>query len=668
MNYTERPNLEACQYLFSILSADFVKLYRDKDDHTFSKIKKYLQSVLKQGELKIDYSKSKYDTLGVLRSYSNGIQGLPKEMRGFICDNMIDYDIKNCHPTILLNLCNKYKLNALYLKKFCDERDDLYDTEQITKKIVMCCMFSDKQIKGTPFTCAFDAELKQIQQQLIPLYPDLYEMAKQKDGKNVIGTFVSYVCQFYENKIINACSLHFKVEVAVLMFDGFMAYSSHNVEELSTFVKERFDMDLQWIIKPHFTNIKIPEGWKSDNLALLYDTMKQKYEADYGLSYIVKNVTYSYKINDEICFYSKDECSRHFDNVFIGGVSFFKMWNADPEKQTYNDIGVFPNDVKCPDDILNLWTGFHIEKYPSELCDIEPILELIRILVNRDEASYQFLLQWIANMFQYPSSPSILVALCSINEGAGKGSLVNLLAEMIGRDKYAEVNDPEKQLFGSFNGHLTNTVLCNIDECKRGNMVQFYDRMKNMINSPINEVHNKGQKAYSIANVRHYLATFNAPDSLALKEGSRRYFMTYCSEEKIGDTSYFDTLHRFIEKKNVQYSFYRYLMELPTKRRFSQSDIPITDMMREAIEVNRDPIENYIIEFRSGCDSDELYSEYKDFIRQSGLKEPLSKTSFMMRFSRLMDKHKITSKPTDKVTDGVRKQMRIYTRTLLLAV
>jgi hypothetical protein len=72
------------------------------------------------------------------------------------------------------------------------------------------------------------------------------------------------------------------------------------------------------------------------------------------------------------------------------------------------------------------------------------------------------------------------------------------------------------------------------------------------------------------------------------------------------------------------------------------------------------------MQFRNGCDSNELYEEYKDFIRDTGLKDPLSKKSFEMRFSRLMDKHQIEKKKEDIIVDRVRVQKMIYTKRLLL--
>jgi len=258
MEFVERPNIRAVEWLLNVLSADFVRNYQDYRGNkvTYTHVKKVLQQFLKHKELKVQYFKSRHDSLGVLRSYSASIQGFPKEFRGLLCAHMTDYDIKNCHPSILLNLCKKFKIECKYLEEFVSHRDELYSSSATSKGAIFISLFSNKPLKyKTSFMAAFDTEIKLAQQQMIEHYPDLYEMARvsnETDKKqNTIGTFMSYVCQFHENEIINACMLHFKVSDPILMFDGFMTVDVINPEKLNEFVKHTFDMELEFVVKGH---------------------------------------------------------------------------------------------------------------------------------------------------------------------------------------------------------------------------------------------------------------------------------------------------------------------------------------------------------------------------------------------------------------------------------
>jgi uncharacterized protein YozE (UPF0346 family) len=151
-----------------------------------------------------------------------------------------------------------------------------------------------------------------------------------------------------------------------------------------------------------------------------------------------------------------------------------------------------------------------------------------------------------------------------------------------------------------------------------------------------------------------------------MKEGTRRYMATYSSEELIGNHKYFADLYDLIKTREFQYSFYHYLMNYKTPHRLTAEDIPITRLMKEAFVLNKDPIEDFIAEFVHECDALQLYENYKEFMRSSGLDKPNSKKSFQMKFSRLMTKYSITSVQRDRGVGNERVRQTIYKRINLL--
>lgn len=268
--FTERPNVDACAYLLSKLNVDYINEHCKPDEvkrFNYTNIKTILQQFVKNKELKISYKKSKDDVQEIFRSYGHGIQGIPTAFRGLICNGvMTDYDMVNCHPSIVRNLCKKHKILCPYLDLYCTNRKKLLDDKDTTKIDILRSMNKKQKLKDpTPFMESFDTEMKHIQKEFKTHFPDLYTLAQTKNNKNTEGTFMSYVCMFYENKIINAIVNHFPCEYAVLMFDGFMIYGDGlQTSDLSAFVKETFEMDIDFVIKPHDTSIQIPEDWKSN--------------------------------------------------------------------------------------------------------------------------------------------------------------------------------------------------------------------------------------------------------------------------------------------------------------------------------------------------------------------------------------------------------------------
>jgi hypothetical protein len=667
--FVENVNFRAVQWLNTQVTSEMVALYSTEEEKTnYSFVKKILQSFMKgRGSIKVTYKPSQFDPDSCFRVYSSGgIQQLPNQFRGLLCNGIsTDVDIVNCQPTIIYNLCKRHNIECPFLTKYVHERDQLIADGKITKLDATKVMNKEKYTKGlTSYGIGFDNEMKFLQRELAIHYPRYLQLAEQKAKDNKMGRFMSYLYQKFENDILQAVVEKCPYKISVLMFDGFLIEGlvpETYCDELSAFVKEKFDMEIKYKLKPHNTSLVIPDDYHFEDNETQYLTLKTKYEAQ-GLCYIESTSSYALKINNKYMFKSRDELTRHFERETIGDDPFFLKWVKDPTAQVFQDIGMYPHDVKCPDGILNLWTGFSAFKLNTELVDIEPFHEHVRIMANREDAVYHFLIKWMANMFQFPSSPSIFVCLSS-NEGTGKSALMQLLTNMVGHDKSIEIDSPETQLFGTFNGHLQDKIFINLNEIGRKDMNQFYDKLKSAINSPTCVVHDKGQKAFSINNIRHYFATTNNEHAIIVKDGNRRYMMAQTSNELIGKHDYHTAFYNWIERPSVQYSIYHYLMNLPNiPKKFVVNDIPITNVMREAYELNKDPIEDFMLTFEDGVDSDALYFQYKQYMRQHGYDGTITSKSFIMKFSKYKDKYNIVVKKIDNVVEGQRMAKRIYSR------
>jgi hypothetical protein len=398
----------------------------------------------------------------------------------------------------------------------------------------------------------------------------------------------------------------------------------------------------------------VPNDWTEDNVEDLYRELKQKYENDYGLSFIEKNSMFSFKINNDITFLNLTDLNLHFQNVFIKKTPFLAFWLKDPARQTYHSVGVYPHDVQCPDGVLNIWTGYAVEKISPNDTDIEPILNHLKI-ITKEDVMYEFLLDWLANMFQYPSSKSVMIVIQG-QEGSGKSVVCDLISAMMG-DSAIEITDVKENLFGRFNGILSRKVFVNINETDRKDMNAFFEKMKAYITSPTITIEEKGQKKYMEQSLLHFITTSQNDNVFKITEESRRYAYFETSNELCGNTEYFNDLFMVVEKKSSQRAFYDFLMNRPVKRKLTIKDIPITEAMRQQFVLNRDPIEDYAIQFVDELTAQENYNAYKMFIKNQGLQYEQSKKLFEMRFNKIMGKYDIDK--TRKIVDGI-KQVIYY--------
>jgi hypothetical protein len=407
--------------------------------------------------------------------------------------------------------------------------------------------------------------------------------------------------------------------------------------------------EMKFSYKAHDETLVMPLDWKDDT-ENLYEVLKQKYEKDYSLAYIENNVTYSYKVNEKINFYSPSDIVHHFETEYIGKASFWSLWVRDPTRQVYKDIGVYPHDVECPDGMLNLLTGYDAERLPPSNADVEPILKHLRTLLKTEE-NYNHNLDWFANMIQYPSSQSIMMIWRS-EEGSGKSLPTDFMSSIMGRNLFYECQDVKENLFGRFNGHLSKKVYTVINETSRHDMMPYVEKIKTMITSPTITIEEKGQKKYVENNLNHFMMTLNPENPLPMKEGQRRFSYIECSDELIGNTEYFNFMYEWISRKANQRAFYQFLMERQVKHKLTLKDIPITDDMKRIYEINRDPIEDYAIEYTGEKTAMENYDSYRLWLTRNGLKFDIPKKAFEMKFNKYMEKYGIECKR--KTVEGIK--------------
>ena len=159
--FQERVDAKACEWLLTQLSVDaFNDQLTDEDKHNqinFTATKKILNEYKNnKGILKTKYNKSPKDIHRNLRDYGRGIQSIPSVFRGLICrNNMTDVDMKNCHPTILHQLCLKYNVPCKYLSEYVLNRSELLAKNGLTKMDIIKSMFKKTYVRNgnTWFKC-----------------------------------------------------------------------------------------------------------------------------------------------------------------------------------------------------------------------------------------------------------------------------------------------------------------------------------------------------------------------------------------------------------------------------------------------------------------------------------------------------------------------------------
>ena len=180
--------------------------------------------------------KDRYYGVGSCLSY------LKKEIRNFIMPkNIKDIDMINCHPVILLNLCQKNKVKCNILKNYVENRnvilDSFGDNRKTVKEIFLTILNG-----GFKNTYSEDSTinnyLKLLENEIIKIQKYFYSKDKRYLEKdyNYLGKNLSRIILEKENQMLQTMINYFvskRVKIFTLEYDGLKIYSDDKSKHFS---------------------------------------------------------------------------------------------------------------------------------------------------------------------------------------------------------------------------------------------------------------------------------------------------------------------------------------------------------------------------------------------------------------------------------------------------
>jgi hypothetical protein len=245
-------------------------------------------------------------------------------------------------------------------------------------------------------------------------------------------------------------------------------------------------------------------------------------------------------------------------------------------------------------------------------------------------------------MIQFPAIKSICPTLIS-KQGAGKGTLIQLLGKMMGGDKVFETAKPSRDVWGDFNGRMCNTFLVNLNELSKRETMDCEGRIKSLITDPKITINNKGVNQYDIQSFHRFIVTTNTAEPLNTSKDDRRNFIVRSSDEKCGDKEYFKELHDLLDDVDVIKSCYEYFKDLEGANTFNLLPIPTTEYQANLAEMAVSPIEQWLISFTGihaheetvTLSSSDACSEFKQWCAANFMEYTIDVTKFGVRLANL---------------------------------
>jgi hypothetical protein len=182
-------------------------------------------------------------------------------------------------------------------------------------------------------------------------------------------------------------------------------------------------------------------------------------------------------------------------------------------------------------------------------------------MVNGNEAHYNWLLQYLAQMIQNPSKKTQVCVLFHGRQGCGKNMVIDAFANgILGKKLSICTANPDRTFFGQFNGCCLNKILGVCNEVG-SEVYDCMDKLKDLITAPdmINE--KKGVDSIIVENYLNLIMTTNNTNPLNISIDDRRLVWFDCSSKYIGNEAYFDKLGDILENDENISSLYHYLKE-----------------------------------------------------------------------------------------------------------
>lgn len=294
--------------------------------------------------------------------------------------------------------------------------------------------------------------------------------------------------------------------------------------------------------------------------------------------------------NHEMYIKTKSDLQNNYENLFCKkgfptgehGMQwkkcrFLDHWLKDAKIRTYKLIDFLPPPMVCPDRTLNLWKPFDIDTVDVESSgNVKPFIDHMSILVSHEQKALDFFIKFIAQIVQYPG---VLTGICIIlksRQGAGKNMFIMILERIFGKRYVFSTPNPENDIFGRFATNRKYKLLINMDETSGKDTFKFYDRLKNMITSDTFVYEEKGKDAIPMKNCNRFICTTNNDLPVKIEGDDRRFVVFECSNEKVGDKVYFDSLMKYMDDPCNLKAVIKYLRGIDLSNVNWIQDRPIT--------------------------------------------------------------------------------------------
>lgn len=559
-------------------------------------------------------------------------------MNGVMKDFIPEYIQDNSQRIKKLEIDNKQPLIVTNVR---EERDDNISVEEES-----ICIISDI-IESESYNClkycSLDEKIKYIKEFCNLINPN--RLTKEENWVSL--------CFILKNEIgDNDNAFEIFLETSRLDKIGFEGYENvrskwdtHKYKKIDD--PKKLGSLIDWVKKDNYDKFnKIMKQINKKNEKIMKVTNKKK-EDDEFLEMVKTFELHCCKIRDGGKYIDFDPidklyrvldrtalCEKYSDYTFgEKQISFVNAWTKYNNIRVYRKMDTYPKKDECPNDVFNLWIDFDIEHNMTnveKIDELNMILNHIKILCNHENEAIDWFMKWIAFLFKYPWIKCPCPVIKS-EQGAGKNMFMTLICNILGKHKYFETTNPDRNVWGQFNSSIANKYLVYINELSKKQTNDADGKIKGLITDKSWSVNQKMIAEYEQDSYHKFIVTTNNLDSIRLigsdSNTNRRFCFIEASDELVTNYKYFEKLSNIIKDINVQSTVYNYFIKYPVDECFGHMEPPKTKYFYLVMYMNRSPFANWMDQYmlrKIGSNvrisAKECYDSYRSFCSNTNTK------------------------------------------------
>ena len=231
-------------------------------------------------------------------------------------------------------------------------------------------------------------------------------------------------------------------------------------------------------------------------------------------------------------------------------VKLYDFWYTHPFRFEYTSVDFNPSQTfernDRSDDVYNMWRGWEtVAKKPETVAEVRAVKELLRfiyeIICDKNMEHFYWVLSWVADLIQNPSDHKGVALVLIGPKGIGKTFFGEMICSLVG-DKYSFITADKNDIFGGFNGHLSNLMFMVYEEAVWAENRQIEAILKVFISGKRRPSTAKYHDTKMVNNYIRSLLLANPGWAVPASQDERRYTILNPSEDRMKDNAYFGGL------------------------------------------------------------------------------------------------------------------------------